>query len=196
MVPRPAAAGSSAVGFLPVAWIPERDLDVNEWARIGRNLGVMSRGNQWWVGDWIRYGDAKYGEKYSRASKLTGYDVQTLTNYVYVATRFEDIERRRETLSWSHHEAVAALEPVKQDSWLTVAVRLKWAVNDLRCELRARRAGHGPSSEEQAENDQVKVHLVDDDQPQADEHVCCPHCGQHIPRSLFADLTANHLVVA
>jgi hypothetical protein len=195
MVPRPSAAGSSAVGFLPVAWIPERDLDVNEWARIGRSIGVMSRGNQWWVGDWIRYGDAKYGEKYSRASKLTGYDVQTLTNYVYVATRFADIARRRETLSWSHHEAVAALEPAKQDNWLTVADGLKWAVNDLRCELRAHRAG-GPSSEEPAENDQVEGHLADDDQPQADEHVCCPHCGQHIPHSLFAELTTNHLVVA
>lgn len=184
-----ARRGASS-GFLPVAWIPDRDLDINEWARIGQRLGVMGRCSQWWIGDWIRYGDAKYGEKYSRASKLTRYDVQTLMNYVYVATRFADIARRRETLSWSHHDAVAALEPDKQDSWLTLAAGLKWAVNDLRSELRARRAGSDPR-EEPAETGLGRT------QEQADEHVSCPHCGQPIPSSLLSGLTTvNHLVAA
>lgn len=191
-VTRASAVGLPAGGFLPVAWIPERDLDVNEWARLGRNLGVMSRGNQWWIGDWIRYGDTRYGEKYSRASKLTGYDVQTLTNYVYVATRFADITRRREKLSWSHHEAVAALDPDQQDNWLTLAVGLKWAVKDLRCELRARR---GRSDDEPIENGQGDPQRADGDPP--DEHVLCPHCGQRISSSLFADLTTDdHLIAA
>jgi hypothetical protein len=180
-------AAPQAVGFLPVAWIPERDLDIREWARIGQRLGVMGRCNQWWIGDWIRYGDAKYGEKYSRAAKLTGYDVQTLTNYVYVATSFADVTRRRETISWSHHEAVAALEPAQQDNWLTLAAGLKWAVKDLRDELRARRAGRSSSGEEPTK--QVEEQLAGTDQLQAEEHVRCPHCGQPVPRSLFADLT-------
>ena len=53
-----------------------------------------------------------------RASRITGYDVQTLMNMVYVATRFES-GRRRERLSWSHHAELAALEPPEQEEWLT-----------------------------------------------------------------------------
>jgi hypothetical protein len=183
--PVPIAAPSpptTATGFLSIAWVPERDLQVEEWSRIGQRLGMMGRCNQWWIGDWIRYGNAKYGEKYSRAAKLTGYDVQTLTNMVYVASRFDDIVRRREGLSWSHHEAVAALEPAKQDQWLALATGLKWSVNDLRVELRAHRKRRGGSSDGAA-GDEGRADSRD--QVRVEEHVRCPHCGRPVPRSLF-----------
>ena len=45
---------------------------------------------------------------------------QTLANEKYVSSRFE-ISRRRESLSFSHHSEVAALEPKQQDDWLDKA---------------------------------------------------------------------------
>ena len=48
----------------------------------------MSRVSSWWVGDWLQYGTSKWGEKYSEAARITGYDVKTLRNIVYVAKRF------------------------------------------------------------------------------------------------------------
>jgi hypothetical protein len=180
------SAGAPA-GFLSIAWIPERDLQVAEWSRIGQRLGMMGRCNQWWIGDWIRYGNARYGEKYSRAATLTGYDVQTLTNMVYVATRFDDITRRRDGLSWSHHEAVAALQPAMQERWLTMAAGLKWSVNDLRVELRSQRKVDRQSNAEATGDADVEgeERSADHNQAQADAHVSCPHCGQPLPRSLF-----------
>ena len=92
-----------------VGWMPSTNLGLAEWSAVGRRFGEIGRCSQWWLGDWIHYGNAKFGERYSRAVKLTGYDVQSLMNMVYVASRFE-ISRRRENLSWSHHATLASLE--------------------------------------------------------------------------------------
>jgi hypothetical protein len=151
-----------------VAWEPSKgDLLPPEWAAIGRRLGGISRCNQWWLGDWVRYGNAKFGEKYSRASKITGYDAQTLMNMVYVSSRIE-ISRRRESLSWSHHEAVAPLEPEQQNRWLDCAIGDKLSVSDLRGELRsARRRALGEDP-------------IGDDTNDEGTTIQCPHCNGSI----------------
>ena len=102
---------------------------------------MMGRGVGWWIGDWLRYGNAKYGEKYSRALKLTGYDVQTLKNMVYVASRFEP-SRRRDVLSWTHHAEVAALSDEDQEVWLNRAVAERLSVRSLREEIVLSNAAH------------------------------------------------------
>lgn len=155
----------------PVAWAPGQELDANEWASAGRRIGVVGRCVQWLLGDWIVYGNEKFGERYSRASKITGYDPQTLMNMVYVASRFP-ISRRREGLSWSHHEALAALEPDEQDSWLDQVEGHRWAVSDLRSMLRLARK-------------RSLAERVEDEGSQADDPVQmpivkCPRCGEEI----------------
>jgi hypothetical protein len=158
-----------------VAWIPDGDLELADWTRAGQRLGVLIRCSPWWLGDWIRYGNTKFGEKYSRASVITGYDPQTLMNMVYVASRFDKISRRREILSWSHHEAVASLDPETQDRWLDEAIEHKMSVADLRLELRSSQRGRGDRPEGDA-NDADQREGVS---------VSCPHCGRPVPRSLF-----------
>jgi hypothetical protein len=124
----------------PVAWIPTKEMDFAEWATAGRRLAAMGRCGQWGIGDWIRYGNTKFGERYAWAARVTGYDTQTLMNMVYVASRFE-ISRRRENLSWSHHETLAALEPGEQNAWLDRVEGDRLSVSDLRRELRSVRRG-------------------------------------------------------
>lgn len=150
-----------------VAWVPEADLEFPDWVAVGRRLGAVGRGCQWWIGDWIRYGKAKFGERYAQASRVTGYDTQTLMNMVYVSSRFE-ISRRREVLSWSHHETVAALEPEEQDRWLDLATAQRLSVSDLRIEMRSfrRREGRVVGDSGGAVSTQ--------------EAVVCPNCGQRI----------------
>ena len=101
----------------------------------GRRLGMAGRNVGWWIGDWLRYGNAAYGERYARAANVTGYDAQTLMNMVYVATQV-DISRRHEALSWSHHAEVAALPDDEQQRWLTRAEAARLSVRDLREEIR------------------------------------------------------------
>lgn len=157
-------------GVTPVAWVPKEELDANEWATVGRRIGAVGRCVQWLLGDWIAYGNEKFGERYSRASKITGYDTQTLMNMVYVASRFSN-SRRREALSWSHHETLAALDPDEQDRWLDEAVRHRWSVSDLRMMLRvARRERRGEIPEES----EAEV------APASAPMVMCPRCGEEI----------------
>ncbi|MEA2420777.1 MAG: hypothetical protein QOE60_2983, partial [Thermoleophilaceae bacterium] len=118
----------------------------------------------WWIGDWLHYGNERFGERYVRAARITGYDVQTLMNQAYVASRFE-ISRRREKLSFSHHAEVAALPAAEQDRWLGRAERASLSVRALRSEVR--RAVRGRRGEPTPPPDAV----------------VCPSCGHHFSRA-------------
>lgn len=131
------------VALTEVSWAPRNALELGDWVRQGHWLGVLTRASGWWLGDWLRYGNARYGERYRTAAAITGYDVQTLMNQAYVASRFTT-SRRREKLSFSHHAELAALPLAEQDRWLDHAEGSGLSVRALRSELRralrARRA--------------------------------------------------------
>jgi hypothetical protein len=144
-----------------VAWEPTSTLDCAEWILHGQRLGSIGRGINWWIGDWVNYGNEKFGEKYSRAARITGYDAQTLMNMAYVASRFAPT-RRRDALSWSHHAEVSALDPAGQDALLDYAEQAKLSVRGLREEVRAR---HGKPSERKKKANSTEPRSV------------CPNCG-------------------
>jgi hypothetical protein len=129
-----ATRGSGAIST--VAWEPGKEIAVDDWIRAGKRLGAMTRCSQWWLGDWVRYGTGRWGEKYKEAARITGYDVHSLRNIAYVAGRVE-VSRRRDNLTWSHHAEVCSLDPVGQDKWLDLACSERMSVSDLRVELRS-----------------------------------------------------------
>jgi hypothetical protein len=166
---RPARPAQAPTELTRVGWTPRADIGLDEWSAFGRRFGEIGRCSQWWLGDWIHYGNTKFGERYSRAAKLTGYDVQSLMNMVYVASRFE-IYRRRENLSWSHHATVASFDVPSQEYWLGRAVVDKLSVADLRVESRSwRRALQAPDEEPSHE---TKAHAGT---------LVCPSCGEVVP---------------
>ena len=133
--PDPARKPNGAI--VGPGWRPTEGLDLPAWIDQGRRLGRHARWSKWWVGDWLIFGNSRWGEKYTRASNILGYDVKTLANMVYVARRFK-ISRRREVLSWSHHEAVAGLSVEEQEAWLDHASIERLSVRDLRHEIKSR----------------------------------------------------------
>jgi hypothetical protein len=106
-------------------------LDFEAWQGIGANLRKIEGGVMWWLGDWLRYGEAEHGEKYSQALDATDYAYQTLNSARWVAERVE-AKRRRKGLTWGHHREVAALEAKEQDKWLAKAEKEGWTVKELR----------------------------------------------------------------
>lgn len=86
------------------------NLTYEEWAAEGPVLINMAQASMWWLGDWIRYGEHNYGEKYAQAIEVTGHAIQTLRNAVWVADRIPP-SQRREGIPFSIHKAVAGLEP-------------------------------------------------------------------------------------
>ncbi len=173
------ARTSSPANIGPVSWVPTRDFELPEWVAAGRRLGAIGRCGQWALGDWIRYGNVKFGERYARAARITGYDAQTLMNMVYVASSFE-ISRRRENISWSHHEAVAALKCDEQDHWLDRVQVHRLSVSDLRTELRvsARRSRRSPTQREAGTHTE---HADGNGSQDGDASLTCPHCGGVVP---------------
>lgn len=97
---------------------------------------ITTRANlPWVIGDLLNYGEANYGEKYAQAFDDCLVDYHTLQNWRWVARCFS-ASRRREALSWSHHEIVAKLPEKKQDKWLAQAERKRWSTRELRFEVR------------------------------------------------------------
>lgn len=156
----------------PIAWQPQQELDQHQWAATGRRLGMIGRCSQWWIGDWIRYGAARWGERYAQAARITGYDVASLRNMAWVASQYEDLSLRNDKLTWSHHVLLAPLEVPERAVWLQRAVEERLSVADLRIEL------HGAKRCEQP-------HLTPVASPeQTDEGetppVVCPQCGHEL----------------
>jgi len=146
--------------------VPPSDLGQAEWLSAGRRLGAIGRCSQWWIGDWIRYGTARWGEKYVEAARVTGYDVASLRNMAWVAAQF-DLSLRSDKLSWSHHVLLAPLSAEEQRRWIEKATDERLSVSDLRLELRARgrgsRRGKAASDESKGQGEDV-----------------CPHCGHSL----------------
>jgi hypothetical protein len=153
------------------SWDGDASMSVSEWTAHGRRLGVVGRGVGWWLGDWLRFGNAAYGERYGPAARITGYDKQSLMNMVYVASRVQP-SRRRAKLSWSHHAEVAALERADQDDWLDRAEREQLSVRCLREAIRTQRRGDKPEPEAAADvapSPAAASHSPD---------FVCPSCGR------------------
>lgn len=176
----PAPPDRSHSAITPTAWSAGGELAVADWIEQGRLLGAIGRASAWWIGDWIRYGSARYGDRYAPASHVTGYDVQSLMNMAYVASRFE-VSRRRPGLSFSHHAELAALAPEDQDLWLDRAEAGGLSVRALRAELRyARRRSAARLALAEGRMDALHALVPAHAEPSANgDAIVCPHCGHH-----------------
>ncbi len=130
---------SGAVEFGPLGLTFLREIEYGAWERLGKALQYMDSAVHWWIGDWIRYGERRWGEKYTQALNETPFQYDTLRHDVYVAERI-DPGRRRPNLSWSHHQEVASLPPAVQDHWLNRAEKGQWNRETLRQRIREERA--------------------------------------------------------
>jgi hypothetical protein len=131
---RAVAPTATGVSFDPL-------LPFEAWCVAGARIARHSSASAWWLGDWLVFGQSKYGRRYQQAVATTGLEYQTLRNYAVVARRFE-ASRRRDALTFQHHAEVCALDDAEQDRWLDLAAINGWSKNELRRQLRsARNAG-------------------------------------------------------
>jgi hypothetical protein len=129
--PIAARPGRTGVTFDPL-------LSFEEWRHLGGRIAMYSTASAWWLGDWLAFGQMKYGRRYREALGQTGLDYQTLRNYAMVARRFEP-SRRRDNLAFQHHAEVCSLSDSEQDCWLDLALRNHWSKAELRRQVRAAR---------------------------------------------------------
>jgi len=108
----------------------------DQWRACGEFLRNANGAVHFWIGDWLNYGEQKYGETYAQAIDGTQYDYQTLSNDKWIASRVE-VSRRRENLSFSHHSEVAELDPEEQDELLDLADNQKLNRSEFRKVVRS-----------------------------------------------------------
>jgi hypothetical protein len=109
-------------------------LDFESWRRLGARIASRADVTTWWLGDWLAFGERRYGRRYRDAVDATGLDYQTLRNYASVARHFP-MARRHPNLSFQHHAEVCALDEDEQDRWLALAERYRWSRRELRRQL-------------------------------------------------------------
>jgi len=76
------------------------------WEECGSYLQRIEGAIQFWIGDWLNFGQHAYGEKYAQAVSET--QAETWRHYAWVSDNV-DACIRIHNLSWSHHLQVAKL---------------------------------------------------------------------------------------
>lgn len=123
--------------------LTDPDMPYQRWEDLGRFLGGLQRRVNWYIGDWLNFGEGVYGQessqaveattsdRYNEAERVTGLDHGTLMNISSICRRIAKDRRRKELGFWIHAE-VAALEPADQIEWLQKAIDNGWNRSDLR----------------------------------------------------------------
>jgi hypothetical protein len=125
------AGGSATALTLPA------ELLLDEWLDIGRRIGRIEGAVSWWVGDWWAYGRHCYGARKALidSDDWEGPSFQRCMNCASVCRTFPT-SRRREDLSFAHHEACAGLSKGEARRLL------EWAAEPLQAGRRARSVAH------------------------------------------------------
>lgn len=125
-----------------------RDATFQDWQACGEWLRGVERRVQFWIGDWVNYGRARWGEAAEQgvaseaevlAAEATGWKPETVEQYARVARQVPP-ERRDPDLPFSHHREVADLPPAQQAAWLARAKDENLSTDRLRGALRRERA--------------------------------------------------------
>lgn len=123
---------SSQTPFTPCGLVVTGEPTFEECLSYGEVIKNADKSVHFWIGDWLNYIEATYGEKrYEEAILRWGYEHDTIRKDRYVASRVE-FGRRRPNLSFGHHVEVAPYESDEQDMLLDKAIEFSLSVMKLR----------------------------------------------------------------
>ena len=124
------------------AWELPAGLRYEEWKKLGEGLKRLGTSAMWKAGDWLNYAEKAFPERdnYAAAKEVTGFAENTLWNASYVCRKI-DPSRRREEISFGHHQVVANQNNAEQSRLLKKALNEGWTIVTLTDELRKRRTG-------------------------------------------------------
>jgi hypothetical protein len=131
--------------------IPE-DLDIKEWAHLGRRIYRIHNASLWWLGMWWRYAMHRvdtglYREDDVFQAAPLGYKSETLQRAAKVCARIPP-EERDERLSFSHYVVLSRVrEPQPRGRIRDKAIRENWTVRDTEVAVTQANAGNHRSDE-------------------------------------------------
>jgi len=115
--------------------IHDPDMTLGRFSEVCYTLGRFHEAVRFAIGDAIIQGESLFGENAYQAIEEMNLSEDARQEYVRVAQRVPP-SRRRKGLSWSHHRAVAALDPDTQKAVLRRCAEEGLSHHALREELR------------------------------------------------------------
>jgi len=101
-----------------------------DWIACGKYLYKTKQSLNFIIGDYLRYGELKWGETYRKTAEALGFEIQTLRNCKWVAGQV-DASLRKDTLSFSHYALIAEKEPEEQKELIDIAEKEKLTVKEF-----------------------------------------------------------------
>ena len=126
---------AAAGGVTDTSLYLEPGTSYEQWVAVGVMLNHCNDFDKktlpWLIADWLAFGE-HYGEEYAQGvdDALGNLAPSTLSNYASVARHIPP-ERRRATLSYSHHAVVAYMPREEQEHWLEQAETAGWSRREL-----------------------------------------------------------------
>lgn len=112
----------------------DENMSQDEWMDLGNLLARIYQADLIWIGDWLNFGERKWGEMYAQALPLTGLSLHTLRNTRSIMGRIPK-ERRLPGLTYSHYALAAPLDEPKRWEILEQAAKEKWTITEMREKL-------------------------------------------------------------
>lgn len=114
-----------------------------QWQECGEFIRKAEGAVHFWIGDWLNYGESKYGETYAQAIDHTGYDYQTVANDKWLSNKIE-LSDRSENLGVRHAQLIASLPEGDKKFWAEEIKREKIPVRELKEKIKARKKASLP----------------------------------------------------
>lgn len=121
----------NSVKISPTSLDLTENLSINDYMELGTKINSLHKSTPWLLADLLGYGEEKYGDQFSQIVDDWGYRPETLRNALYTVKRWPK-ERRRQELSFAHHQSISSIEPDVADKMLDAAVERELSVSELR----------------------------------------------------------------
>lgn len=123
----------------PTGLEPVGEPTFEQWDGLGEFLRYLHTGTQFWIGDWMNYGEGAFAERYSQCIQKTGYELHTLQTYAWISRQVPKENRTPEVPFGHYANGIAALEPREQKKWIKKVVKENLTQAELKTELRLAR---------------------------------------------------------
>jgi len=117
-----------------------------QWEECGKFIKKCEGAVHFWIGDWLNYGEKKWGKMYAQAIDQTGYDYQTLANDKWLSKNI-DISDRSENLGVRHAQQIASLPEEEKKFWAEEIKKEAIPVRELKEKIKQRRKELMPKPE-------------------------------------------------
>lgn len=109
-----------------------------EWEEVGRFIKKAEGSVHFWIGDWLNYGEQKWGEMYSQAMDATEYEYGTLRDDKWLSKSIQ-LSERSDNLGVGQARLIAPLPEEEKKYWSEEIKKEPIPVRELKKKIKERK---------------------------------------------------------